>query len=339
MNKILFLHPNIQDIDGMLNYLGINDLDVKRNLEWSAKDPDIVIASETIYSHPKYFSEFKKLYNHRDRIFIFHGGESAYPDLNIFDYALGYCTYLKEFDRIVKIPEQLFFLHEDELKDNKYDYDLALNDVQNKKFCSFIYSNSKAHPNRDKFFYALNEYKKVSSLGGHLNNTDTVSGRDKGSWLEDSIKIKNEYKFSIAFENELYYGYTTEKLLTSFKAHTLPIYWGNPKVCDFYNSKAFINCHDYDSFEDVINKIKEIDANDELWAEFVSQPWQTNEQKIKSKEIMNVYTDFWYKILMAENLSDYMRRPYGTWTSMYYKWFFRVYADSFIKKVWRKIKY
>ena len=80
-------------------------------------------------------------------------------------------------------------------------------------------------------------------------------------------------------ENAQYKGYNTEKILTSFRAHTIPIYWGDPGIENIYNPKAFINCNKYSSIDEILNIIKEIDNDDEKYIEMVTQPWQTPEQE------------------------------------------------------------
>lgn len=54
---------------------------------------------------------------------------------------------------------------------------------------------------------------------------------------------------------------------------TIPIYWGNPLASLDFNPKAFINCHDYSSFDEVIELVKEIDRNDTLYKEYLNQPY------------------------------------------------------------------
>lgn len=338
MRRVLFLHPQVTDLDAMMKYLYVKDRSIVKNLVWDEDNPEVVIASEHIYSNRFYYSVFKKLY-HPDKIFVFHGGESAYPDMNIFDYAIAYCTYLSEFDRIIKSPEGYFFFHQDAEKKNVVTEEMAMKDLKSKGFCSFIYSNSGAHPNRDKFFFDLNNYKTVSSLGGHLNNTNVKPTRSNANWLNESIRLKQKFKFSIAFENETFPGYVTEKLLSSFRAHTVPIYWGNPNVCDYYNPDAFINCHSYKSFEEVIERIKEVDADDRLWAKMVSSPWQTDEQEERSKCDYVRYQCFLERIFRDDDFDNLVRRPFGAWTNRYYEWYFRKFwPNPLYKRIIRKIK-
>jgi hypothetical protein len=100
----------------------------------------------------------------------------------------------------------------------------------------------------------------------------------------DCVKIKSNYKFSIACENAWFPGYTTEKLLTSLEAHTVPIYFGNRDVSLDVNPECFINVMEYANLDDVIDRIREVDTNDLLWCEMVSKPWYLCEQQ-KKKEM------------------------------------------------------
>ena len=215
---------------------------------------------------------------------IFFAGECLSPDLNLFDYAIVFDNKLRLNDRISKIPAKDFFacrLTEE--------FGKTLENPQEElshktKFCNFIYSNGKAHPNRDKLFYKISEYKKVGALGKHLRNVDL-----KEQFVDESIK--RDYKFTIASENACYEGYTSEKLLTAFQAHTIPIYWGDPAVEEFYNPKAFINANKL-SFDDVVNKIKELDTNDDLYCQMLSESPMTKEQIEKYERCHDEYLSF-----------------------------------------------
>ncbi len=79
-----------------------------------------------------------------------------------------------------------------------------------------------------------------------------------------------QYKFTIAFENESCPGYTTEKIIHALAAGSVPIYWGNPDVARLFNPSAFINCHDFSSFEEVVEKILSIDDNDNDYKHYLS---------------------------------------------------------------------
>ena len=83
--------------------------------------------------------------------------------------------------------------------------------------------------------------------------------------------IKN-YKFTIAFENRVSPGYVTEKIEHPLAVGSIPIYWGSPNIGDYYNPKSFINCRDYASFDEVVERVIEIDNNPTLYREYIKAP-------------------------------------------------------------------
>ena len=93
--------------------------------------------------------------------------------------------------------------------------------------------------------------------------------------------MKKPYKFSIAFENAWYPGYTSEKIVTSMLAGTIPIYWGNPDISREFNSASFINCHDFPTLDDAAAYVQKVDEDDNLWCEIMSRPWKTPEQEAR----------------------------------------------------------
>ena len=307
-----------------LGWLPPLDDEIKSRLVWDYKDPEYVFSTTWQYVNRDYFNTFKRLYlKDKSRIYIFIGDEALNPDLNIFDYAITFNCNLQDGDRICRIPPGLFL---DLPVHNNITYQEALNKVKNDnlKFCNFIYSNPDAHPLRDQLFYKLSEYKHVDSHGPHLNNTGTKRSREKQNYQEIGINIKSKYKFSIAAENAILNGYTSEKLLTSLKAHTVPIYFGNPKVADEFNPEAFINFNALDfNFDALLAKVKEIDEDDELWAKMVSAPWHTHEQiEYINKQAEN-YKNFINNIFdPSVPLHQKKRVPMGTWADRYYKSYF-----------------
>lgn len=289
------------------------------------EDPEYVIANERIYIFDSYFDKFLS-YQNKDRINIYIAGECISPDMNIFDYAFPFDSDLKMGDRIMKTPNLLFH------GSGIYDFDeKVLNPKkileQKKKFCNFIYGNGGAHPFRDKLFYEISEYKKVDSLGNHLKNVIIKNTRADDNWVQISIELKAKYKFSITCENATIKGYTSEKLLTSLKANTVPIYWGDPAVGEYYNEKAFINCHDYSSFDEVLERIKEVDNNDDLWCQIVSEPRRTPEQIQKYGEEVKELDKFW-KNIFIQDYQKARRLGVGFHLDNYFRWWSRPWKNT-----------
>lgn len=326
--RIFIVHPHIHDLERMLSYLKIQYLKDKFHFVWASDSPDYLVASEHIYVNRKCNELFKKL-SRKNPITIFHGGEAETPDFNIFDYAVSFDSDLMNGDRYAQLPPPfIFFRGFFYTTVNPIDsIAKAERELHAKKgFCNFLYSNWNAHPNRDKLFYLLSSYKHVDSLGKHLNNVGNKP-TGFGGHVRECIPLKKPYKFSIASENAVFNGYTSEKILTSLGANTVPVYWGNPKIILDVNPQAFINCFDYDSFDDVLEKVKEIDNNDKLWCEMISQPWQTKEQINNAHERMNKYISL-FENIFSQDFKKAHRVPQGTHPQYYKKYFLKADAHE-----------
>lgn len=244
---------------------------------------------------------------------IFFTVENALPKMDKCDWA-----FTNEFDeelnnpRHMRIANYTFY----NVKDPKElikrrDYDTKKIMDEKTKFCVFICSNNVAFRNR--FFKRLCKYKKVESWGKVLNNMGQELPKvweveDKKSKKETRGYIPQEflkqYKFTIAFENASHPGYTSDRKIEPMRANSIPIYWGNPLIEREFNTKSFINYHDFEkevrknippiffkipiirwlneryieeaTFKKMIKKIIEIDNNDNLWEEMLKQPWYNN---------------------------------------------------------------
>lgn len=278
-------------------------------------NPDYLIVSEHIYSDPCQCRTFLRLDSTR-RISIFASGEAVSPDMNLFDYAISFDKDFQLGDRIARKPPALFFQNHifSPLTEGCADPRAALS--AKSRFCNFIYSNPKAHPRRDQLFYALNGYRGVDSLGSHLNNCGNATSRSHADWRRILVDMKRPYKFSIAAENAVFAGYTTEKLISSFLANTVPIYWGNPSVADEFNPKAFINANGL-SDKELIEAVRRVDENDDLWCKMVSEPLITIQQKTQIDSGISLYRAFTARIFDDRAVDDKKRAPSGSWNDIY----------------------
>lgn len=139
------------------------------------------------------------------------------------------------------------------------------------KFCGFVSSN----PNvaiREHIFHRINEYKKIDSAGPVLNNTGYIIPRDGFPGVARKIDWLRDYKFTLSYENSSNPGYITEKIMNAFYARSIPIYWGSTTSEVDFNPKSFINWHDYLDDKKLLDRIIEIDNNDDLYNEMVNQP-------------------------------------------------------------------
>jgi hypothetical protein len=196
---------------------------------------------------------------------ILYTGEPQRPDFVLCDFAFSYDYPVTR--RNYRLP--LYALYGDVTQLVNRVVDAADTLKQKKKFCCFIVSNG-ACKTRNDFFHNLSKYKRVDSGGRVFNNI--------GGPIENKLEFIKEYKFVIAFESKSRPGYTSEKIFEPLQQNTIPIYWGDPLVSNDFNTKSFINCHDYPSFEAVIDHITEVDKKDELYMQYLLEPAFTDNE-------------------------------------------------------------
>jgi hypothetical protein len=214
------------------------------------------------------------------------------PNFNECDYAIGF-DRLVFGDRYLRAPLFQLFQYSDFFQELKIRKTFLTSHLELKtRFCNFIYSNCWAQDLRTKIFKELNEYKRVDSGGRYLNNI--------GGTVKDKLSFQRECKFSIAFENTSYDGYSTEKLTEAFASGTIPIYYGDPRIAEDFNEDSFINMHSLGSIEAVVDRVKEIDTNDELYLKMMN----ANVVKIKDVD----FEGFLYSIFDQDKY-DAVRRP------------------------------
>lgn len=231
-----------------------------------------------------------------DCVRILFIGENVRPDFNLVDYAYG-------FDRIKFENRNLYWplyatgyceksLNQ-ALQKHLYPNEYYL---QKKNFCNIIVTNlNSASDKRYQFFKLLNDtYQQVDSAGGAFNNLSD------GKPVKEKQVFCEKYRFTIAFENSSYQGYTTEKIIDAWAAGTIPIYWGDPSISEQFNEKAFINCHNYNSFEEVVEEIKRIDNDEQLYLQMQKEPIYLERSNLLELTDPSYFREWIYHILEQE---------------------------------------
>lgn len=258
---------------------------------------------------------------------IFVTGENVSPNMGISDYALAF-DQMTFADRYCWMP-LIKLYHEayrtfltprpavDEILPSKTD------------FCAYVMSSTRdSAPERTQIFDLLNDYKTVHS-GGSWNNN--VGGR-----VPDKLAFQKTHKFVIAFENSSTPGYLTEKFAEAAQANAIPIYWGDPTITDYFNPKAFVNCHDYPSLEAAVERVKEIDQDDTLYRKMLSEPWFPNDEEPACLKT-GYFQDFLSNIFEQDPLQAY-RRNRGRWGLKQERILLRMYQHPLEHaiRMWRK---
>lgn len=202
---------------------------------------------------------------------IYYTGENLRPNYNECDYSLTF-----DFDpyqgKNVRLPLWMlqidfynkknyenpkFVLPLDEVEDNKW--------IRNPKteFCATIFNHDKAN-NRMSFVKQLSEkYKPVHCWGKPFNN-----------WFygeNGKYEILQNFKFSMCFENAIFPGYYTEKLFHAKTSGTVPIYYADENCKLDFNTKSFINFNDFSSMDELVDYVKKVDENEELYKSYFNE--------------------------------------------------------------------
>ncbi|MEP6506079.1 MAG: glycosyltransferase family 10, partial [Betaproteobacteria bacterium] len=90
-------------------------------------------------------------------------------------------------------------------------------------FCAYVHNNRVAL--REEFVRALARHAAVDCPGVSMNNLPAI-----GAHPSAKIDFLRDRRFSVAFENAVAPGYTTEKLPEALLAGCVPIYAGDPLV-------------------------------------------------------------------------------------------------------------
>ncbi|MDR2396425.1 MAG: hypothetical protein LBD69_01015 [Puniceicoccales bacterium] len=212
---------------------------------------------------------------------IFYTGENVVPNFNECDYAIT-CHPIHFGSRHFQYNSDVLSFKSCERMRLQVDQKCL-----HRKFCNFVYCNASKGDGailRQDFAKKLMHYKRVDCPGRVLNNMQqAIVPRGGGNAWESKVDFIKDYKFTIAFENASSEGYVTEKLVHPFMANSIPIYWGNPSVGTLLNTKAFINCHEYDDLDAVIRKVIELDQDDAKYLAMFREPI-TKEKTVLNNE-------------------------------------------------------
>lgn len=143
-----------------------------------------------------------------------------------------------------------------------------LEGLKSKKFACSIFRNP--HQVRLRGIEALSKIGKID-LYGPISD---------GKFLKDKFSVAQNYKYTVCFENDLYPGYVTEKLLEAYVTGTVPIYWGDLGNDQSINRDSFINMKDFRTLDEFVDFIDNID--DVKYQEIFQQPFLNSVPDISS---------------------------------------------------------
>ena len=152
---------------------------------------------------------FGKSYLQYGCVRIYYSSENILPPFAEFDheFSFGYCN-LPNYTHISRIDSELA-----DLINQKRDLKALIQEKT--QFCNFVYYHNYVFRNR--FFKKLSRYNRVNAPDRVMNNMPptgqnltTKQSRYAYSFHESKLGFLRPYKFTIAFENSLFTGYSTK---------------------------------------------------------------------------------------------------------------------------------
>ena len=108
-------------------------------------------------------------------------------------------------------------------------------------------------------------WDKYDSLPSHwISRLRNIIGKSYLGRCDNKLLVISKYRFSICFENMIWPGYVTEKIIDCFVAGTIPIYLGAPDVEIFVPSGSFVDMRAFSSFDQLDSYISSISEDDAL---------------------------------------------------------------------------
>jgi alpha(1,3/1,4) fucosyltransferase len=129
-----------------------------------------------------------------------------------------------------------------------------------KKFCCFVSRYREAH--RALAVGALSRIAPLDIFGA-------VSGKPLS---RSKYEILPDYRFNLCFENSIFPGYYTEKILHAWAAGCIPLYWSDPWFVADFNPRSMINRIDFSSLEAFVDYVAAVDKSPERMATVLREP-------------------------------------------------------------------
>lgn len=253
----------------------------KYNVIVDQKNPDVLFHSifNRMAETPKY--KCKKI------LFL---GENWRPSRFGSDYSISFDPHT---DTNFRLPLwQAFVLKQRGLKDRLFGNKIQYKPEEFVRFAAFLVSNPSNFI-RNGHFDKLSEYKLVSSYGKVKTNDTSLINYSRGKYWRDAkdlFFIKNPHKFMMAYENTAYPYYCTEKIMDAFTVGSIPLYWGDPKVVEDWNSDAFLNITKLGG--SWLDAIKKVDQDPAIFKDMYDAPIFKDDQRERHLENMENFKNW-----------------------------------------------
>lgn len=225
----------------------------------SPSDCDVLFCGQFGSNHSRY-SGIKKIFNELETWYK--------PNFNVFDYSIGFDTE-EHGGKYFRIPCWVWNI---DWFNSKYYHDTFLIplDILTKEFfkynkregfASFVFSNECR--DRVEIVETFKKYKNIDVYGS--NGIILPRG------IENKINVISKYKFDFCFENSVFSGSHTEKLIHSKFGGCVPVYKSHESYSIDFNPNCCLQVNGM-SNEEIFELVKEYDNDEKKIKEIQEQP-------------------------------------------------------------------
>jgi len=132
----------------------------------------------------------------------------------------------------------------------------------------------------------------ISKLGYNFDHISIYNNQilNKSCYhSKELLEVFNKYKFILCIENSYNPGYITEKIFNCFFSNAIPVYLGDPDVCNYINSDSFIDLRS----ENWLEKLNDLSSNQEKYMNVINTP-----------KISKQYNNHNYKEMLYKEIKD-----------------------------------
>ena len=230
---------------------------------------------------------------------VYYSNEPFYPEQTIvnslFDFSMS--NFFIESSSHIRFPSYYMYIYEfirtGLISGFSFFQEQNRNIPFKTNFCSFV--SRSLNGKRGDFFHKLNEYKQVDTNVSPYNHFSIPFDNSSFNSSKPKIEFIKKYKFNISFENNFRGNYPcypnanvvngfltdmsgliSEKLIEPLVSGVIPIYWGSKMVSEEFNTNTFLNYYDFENENNLIDKIIELDNNDNLYNSYFKEKISNN---------------------------------------------------------------
>jgi FkbM family methyltransferase len=135
---------------------------------------------------------------------------------------------------------------------------------QERTFCCFIANNPEHHS-----LFCVERLKRIGQVDLYGNIANRPLRQSK-------LDILPNYRFNLCFENSIFPGYYTEKVVQAWAGDCIPLYYSDQWYRRDFNPRSFVNRIDFATLDDFVDRIAEINGSSAAFDDIFYEPLLTH---------------------------------------------------------------